>query len=135
MAAYKGHPAWLGKAMQTGGAVDKSPLNPGEVSDAASRDYLRGKAFGEAGKGAAKVVGGSAAMGTGLGALKGLKNIGRLGPVGKALGAAGSLLGAGLTAQGVKDIAGERTENAVDTAREADKFNPKKRGGRTKKKD
>ncbi len=107
------HPAWLGKAMQSGGRA------PGELDEGEQGKYLRKKALNDrvdAGiEGAKSVVGLGSAVA----------------PIGKAkafrtfMGAAGALSGG---------VAKKKWDEANKASEEADKFEPRKRGGRASKK-
>lgn len=104
-----------------GGDVDKSPANPGEVSNEQSTQYLRNKASGERMSAIQDTIGGTLGIagGTGLHSLgKGLSRALR------GAGRVGQVMGGGDLVSGAAKYARSRS-----TDKEADKFDGKKRGG------
>ena len=127
MAAYKGHPAWLGKAMQTGGGVSSQDRYGEGGLEQVIKDEPRG-------------VGNPNALlgGAGLAAL--YKGVTAKNPIAKALGAVLGTAAAGIGGQGVaKDIG--KMVKARDAKVELEKRDEAdrqsggyKRGGRAKRK-
>ncbi len=128
------HPAWLGKAMQSGGRIQKQfggeldsgrPLKEKAAAELQKRDDVGEQSVRAIGKGA---------LGTVLGALG--PKFKQMGPVGKTL--KGGVLGGGL-GQLAAGAAGLRRSyehgEAADEANKAgDKAEGHKRGGRAKRK-
>jgi hypothetical protein len=130
------HPAWLRKAMQSGGSVqDRHP--PGELANVDQNKYLKREMAKEP-----LSVGNPNALATGAGAAGLFKAVTSKHPIGKVLGAAAGVAGAsrapalGRDYQQMKDSVKAKYESEkFDKAEQADRDEaPKRRGGSVKRK-